>query len=999
MKRTDGAGAPQVILQDVREFTVQIRDPEGQAVLGTGVVISRSGLVATCAHVVRAGGVEPRASREAKVRVYFPSSSRRSEAAELRTAWIIACFSDSDDDLVCLQVDGPLPLSSERVAVLGAAEDSHWHGFRSYGYRLLGGYFGAWARGIILGEVEAPADRRLLLDPVQLESKHIDAGMSGAAVLDVERNLVVGVVTETWIAEVSGKDRDTAWAVNAGLLELSPLRVDLRSDPLPLVRAEPAHVQPTLIGRARPRLAARHMDFAPLPLPEWVGRDGLLQELGECARDDELLVVSLVGFGGEGKTSIARRWIDQMSASSPEEEQPSVFWWSFTERASADDFLEAALDFVSGGSISPDELPDGRARAECVAGLLGLRRFLFVLDGFEVMQHQEGDHYGSVTSADLRDFLTFFATPDHTSMCLITTRAPVFDLIPYVTHHQVDVEPLEIEPGKELLRKLGIYGPEPSVEQVVRDWGGHALTLSLVAAYLMTRHNGDVRRVTSLPAPDPDLPRDVLVRRILREYDACLSEEERTFLVRYSVFRTPIPDDALRLILPDTPWAEGGLEWQRARSAVFRHLIAARIVRRDASGRTSMHPLVRAFFGGQATDDEARRALHRRAVDYYLSSSAPVAGVRTLEDLGAAVEAVHHACRAGIHDEACDLVHERLYEGERGLITRELGAYESALTVFSDFYPRGELMRRPLVRDGASRGWIQHEVATCLQMLGRLREAAAATRRATQAFRAVGAWHDAAVSCQNMAELHLSLGALPACGPIVNEAFELARRAADEEDVLVAETLRGALAHLEGRTDEAGEAFAAALRIAREHTPIPALYSSSGIRYADYLRHLGRADEARRVHEVNLEVCRAAGWRGDEAGCLTGLGDLALHAGDAGRARQWYEQAFRIARGITRRDVLIGAMLGRCRWDLRFGTSDAAVLAELKQALTMAMAGGYRIAEIDVHLLIAETHHRLRDLEAAWDSTTRGEQMSWEIGYHWGARRAEELTGQLEQDA
>ncbi|GGO66799.1 trypsin-like peptidase domain-containing protein [Nonomuraea cavernae] len=999
MSGPEGGDAPRVILQDVREFTVQIRDPEGQNVLGTGVVISRTGLIATCAHVVRAGGVEPRASREARVRVYFPSSGRRTEPAELRAAWVIACFSDSDDDLVCLQVDGPLPLPVERVAVLGAAGDSHWHAFRSYGYRQLGGYFGAWARGIILGEVEAPADRRLLLDPVQLESKHIDAGMSGAAVLDVERNLVVGVVAETWLAELAGKDRDTAWAVNAGLLELSPLRVDLRSDPLPLVRAEPAHVQPALIGRARPRRAARHMDFAPLPLPEWVGRDSHLRELDERARDDEVLVISLVGFGGEGKTSIARRWIDQLSASAPEDDQLSVFWWSFTERASADDFLEAALDFVSGGSISPDELPDGRARAECVAGLLGLHRFLFVLDGFEVMQHQEGDHYGSVTSADLRDFLTFFATPDHASLCLITTRAPVFDLIPYVTHHQVDVEPLEIEPGKELLRKLGIYGPDASIEQVVRDWGGHALTLSLVAAYLMTRHDGDVRRVSSLPAPDPSLPRDVLVRRVLREYDACLSEEERTFLVRYSVFRTPVPDDALRRVLPDIPWEEGGHEWRQARSAVFRHLIAARIVRRDASGRTSMHPLVRDFFGGQAADDDARRALHRRAMDYYLSATAAVAAARTLEDLAATVEAVHHACRAGVHDDACDLVHERLYEGERGLITRELGAYESALTVFADFYPRGELMRRPLVRDGVSRGWIQHEVATCLQMLGRLREAAVATRRATQAFRAVGAWHDAAVSCQNMAELHLSLGALPSCEPIVDETFELARRAGDEEDVLVAETLRGALGHLQGRTEIAGAAFAEALRIAREHTPIPALYSSSGIRYADYLRHLGRADEARRVHEVNLDVCRAAGWRGDETGCLVGLGDLALQAGDADGARQWYDQAFRIARGITRRDVLIGAMMGRSRWDLRFGRPDTAVLGELRQALTMAMAGGYRIAEIDVRLLVAETHHRLGDIEAAWDSTTRAEQMSLEIGYHRGARRAQELTERLDQEA
>ncbi|MEV4078611.1 tetratricopeptide repeat protein [Nonomuraea fuscirosea] len=997
MKAHSAGDAPRIILQDIRQFTVQIRDPDGKRVIGTGVVISRGGLIATCAHVVRAAGVEPRVSRQARVVVYLPKTGRGPGASELRSAWVIACFSDSDDDLVCLQVDGPLPLPMDRVAVLGAAGDSYWHDFRSYGYRQLGDYLGAWARGVILGEVDPPASRRLLLNPVQLESKNIDAGMSGAAVLDVERNLVVGVVTETWIAELAGKDRDTAWAVNAGLLDLSPLRVDLRSDPLPLVEAQPARVRPALADRARPRVAARHMDFAPLPLPEWVSRDTALQQLGESTGEDHFLVVSLVGFGGEGKTSIARRWVDHLS-SSIRGEQFSVFWWSFTERASADDFLEAALDFVSGGAISPEELPDGRARAECVAGLLDLHPYLFVLDGFEVMQHQDGDNYGSVKSTDLRDFLTFFATPDHHSFCLITTRAPVFDLVPYVTHHQVDVEPLETEQGKELLRNLGIFGSDASLEQVVRDWGGHALTLSLVAAYLASRHGGDARRVTSLPKPHPDLPRDALVRRVLQEYDACLSDEERTLLVRYSVFRTPVSDDALRLILPDTPWEEASEEWQQARTAIFRHLVAARIVRRDASGRTVMHPLVRDYFASRAADDEDRRALHRRAMNYYLSTApSATAGRHTLEDLAEVVEAVHHACRASIYDTACDIVHDQLYEGERGLITRELNAYESALAVFADFYPGGALIRHPLVPDGASRGWIQHEVATCLQMLGRLREAAMATRRATQAFKAVGAWHDAAVSCQNMAELQLSLGALPSCRLVVAEAFNLARRAADEEDVLVAETLRGALAHLQGRTQEAGEAFAEALRIARAHTPIPALYSSSGIRYADYLRRLGRADEARRVHGVNLEVCRAAGWRGDEAMCLSGLGDLALDANDPDGARQWYDRSLRIARGITRRDVLIGALMGQARWRLRFGSTTPAAIQELKQALVMAVAGGYRLAEIEVHLLMAETYGRLGDFDAAWESTNYGEQMSIEIGYHWGQERARDVTLRLEE--
>jgi tetratricopeptide (TPR) repeat protein len=357
---------------------------------------------------------------------------------------------------------------------------------------------------------------------------------------------------------------------------------------------------------------------------------------------------------------------------------------------------------------------------------------------------------------------------------------------------------------------------------------------------------------------------------------------------------------------------------------------------------------------------------------------------------------VHHACRSDAHDEACELVSARLYGGEEGLLTRKLGAYETALSVFADFHPQNNLMRQPLVRDSEARGWIQHEVATCLQMLGRLRDAGHATRRALHAFKAVGAWHDAAVSCQNLAELYLSLGALPICGPVVEEAFDLARRAQDQEDLLVAETVSGTLAHLQGRSADAERAFAEALRIAGDFTPIPALYSSSGIRYAEHLRLNGRAQEARHVHLTNLEICRAAGWRGDEAGCLAGLGDLALDTGDPDLARRHYNEALLIARGITRRDVLITATLAQVRLALHLGEPLRSVNADLTDALAMATVGGYRIAEIEARLLLARAQHTQGDHEAAWAELAQADQMSAEAGYHWGQSAAQALVEEWE---
>jgi hypothetical protein len=236
-------------------------------------------------------------------------------------------------------------------------------------------------------------------------------------------------------------------------------------------------------------------------------------------------------------------------------------------------------------------VPSSNLRAQIIGAMLGAGRYLFALDGLEVMQHQEGDQYGLLQNNDLRDLLTFFARPDNQSFCLITSRAPLLDLMDYTTYTHRDVDRLSPADGHALLKRLGVHGTDTELDKVVSDWDGHALTLSILAAYLVERYNGDVRHLVDVPVPEANEPRYERVHRVLRRYDEHLTSDEREFLKLFSVFRIPVQESAFGKVFKSLLKS---LKKKDALQKLVSRLLNYRIIRYDKQSKTyTTHPLIR----------------------------------------------------------------------------------------------------------------------------------------------------------------------------------------------------------------------------------------------------------------------------------------------------------------------------------------------------------------------------------------------------------------------
>lgn len=700
------------------------------------------------------------------------------------------------------------------------------------------------------------------------------------------------------------------------------------------------------------------VDISRLPTSgrELFGRKDELAFLDEAWESATTTVVSLVAWGGVGKSALVNRWLEGL-AKQGWGGAARVFGWSFYSQGShensatsADDFIDTALRWF--GDKNPTE---GSAwdKGERLAELVRAEKTLLVLDGLEPLQWLQGDE-GRVKDPALATLLEHLAERNP-GLVVITTRQHVAGLEDYKGAIDRKLDWLTPAAGRALLRTRGVAGDDASLEAMSASFENHALAVSLLARFLTQPGSPGLAAIPARPRHDCK-PEERAPRRVLAAFADTLGEgPERQVLRLLGLFDRPAAPDELRALraapaiagLTDRLEAAGAWESALARLRDLGLIAKAPKAGCAADGGLDAHPLVRTHFADDLPE-AAAKAGHDRLYRHLTAKAKLLPD--TLAELRPLYLAIPHGVAAGHAQAVLEEVYwRRILRGDQSYSVKKLGTHGADLAALATFF--APPWSRPLpALSGAARAFLLNAAGFCLRGLGRLAETVEPSQAALEMATQQQNWQNAARQADNICELLVTLGRLSEALTTGRQAVELADRCGGAFfRMLTRATLADAL-HQSGEAAEAGRWFVEAEAMQREWQPAyPLLYSVRGFQYCDLLLGQGQVGEVRRRSVQLIQWQQPSDSILDIALDHLSLGLAEAAAGEASAAAGSLECVVDGLRRAGVQDNLSRGLLARAAFRREQGQFGAAG-RDLAEVRRIAGRGGMRLFLIDAEL-------------------------------------------------
>ena len=237
-----------------------------------------------------------------------------------------------------------------------------------------------------------------------------------------------------------------------------------------------------------------------ISISDFYGRTEEIDKLEESLLKDKCRLVTILGIGGIGKTSLSIKL-----AQHTQDKFDCVVWRSLRDAPPLKELLANIIEFLSEEEVTEADLPQSvGGRVTCLIDYFRSLRCLLVLDNIESLLCSNGkagfcregyEEYG--------EFFQRIGETTHQSCLLLTTRekpkqvaALEGETLPVRTFK---LQGLHEKEGEKILQIKGINGSESEVSKLVKYYDGNALALKIVAATIRDLFGGDIQEFLREP--------------------------------------------------------------------------------------------------------------------------------------------------------------------------------------------------------------------------------------------------------------------------------------------------------------------------------------------------------------------------------------------------------------------------------------------------------------------------------------------------------------------
>jgi tetratricopeptide (TPR) repeat protein len=667
------------------------------------------------------------------------------------------------------------------------------------------------------------------------------------------------------------------------------------------------------------------VNLPPTEVSRFLDREADREDLASFLVDEGVCLISVVGRGGMGKSALASfvlssvepRETKDTGAVLPRHPDGIVYLSSRStgltlERLYTDTrrlLPEDRAETLAEAWVSRDATVD--QKAETLREALHGGRYVIMLDGIETALEDDG----SLIDGGLRAFVEACLRRSGGPVLVVTSRLELRvppEGLRFLRTVRLQ-EGLPVDAAVSLLRDLDPQGDlglrdadKVALERVAELTSGIPRALELVAAILREDAAATLERLLE----DEAALEGNTVESLVAEGYRRLGDDDRRVMQALAVLERPVPHTAVTYLL--LPWHPGIDVAACLRRLTRSYFVTA--MRR--TGEYTLQPLDREHAYDEIAEPDAadlpttaeynRRALERRAADFYASIRKPVEQWQSIDDISPQLAEFKHRVRAGDVDGALEVLqlvdedylflwghytslielrtsvlHEQAQPRLRAANLASLAACQQVLGDYDaavQYYEEAIAISREACDSGAEIAYAGN-LGRVYRNLGEIDKAVHYSQQAYDFYSELGDLPRTAIWADRLALGYWNIGRLDESIDLCSLAVTTARNAGDRRTEAAALSNVGLVYQTQGRDDDAEASFALSLSIVRDIRDRRGEAIALG-RLGTAALRANRIGDALRLHSDALAIARALNERREESYQLLGSGRAQAASGD-----------------------------------------------------------------------------------------------------------------------